>query len=138
MTYSIDVRPYNDPYIKTAEAAAAAAAEVIIAGAFLVDIIPILKYVPEWFPGAKFQRMAATLRKHAAMICNTPFEATEKLIVCNTLFFIPNELLDVRYQATGEYDPSFVTEAMRDIQHSATLKQDADLLKNAAATVYLG
>jgi hypothetical protein len=138
MTYSIDVRPYNDPYIKTAEAAAAAAAEVIIPGAFLVDIIPILKYVPEWFPGAKFQSKAAALRKHAAMLCDAPFSATEKLIVCNTLPFIPNESLYVRYQATGEYDPSFVTESLRDIQHSATPKQDADLLKDVAATAYIG
>jgi hypothetical protein len=31
-----------------------AIAELLIPGAFLVDIIPILKHVPEWFPGAKF------------------------------------------------------------------------------------
>ena len=55
MTYSINVHPYNDPYIKLAEEAVGAAAELSIPGAFLVDIIPILKYVPEWFPGARFQ-----------------------------------------------------------------------------------
>ena len=55
MTYSINTRPYNDPYVKVAEEAMEATAELLIAGAFLVDIIPILKYVPEWFPGARFQ-----------------------------------------------------------------------------------
>jgi hypothetical protein len=82
MTYSIKVRPYNDPYIKVAEEAVGAIAELLIAGAFLVDIIPILKYVPEWFPGAKFQTKAATMRKHAALTRNTPFAATEELMVC--------------------------------------------------------
>ena len=59
MTYGIKIRPYNDPYIKMVEEAMVAIAELLIPGAFLVDIIPILKYVPEWFPGAKFQRKAA-------------------------------------------------------------------------------
>ena len=81
MTYSINVRPYDDPYIKIVEESMEALTE-IIPGAFLVDIIPILKYVPEWFPGARFQRKAAMMRKHAAIMRNTTFAATEKLMVC--------------------------------------------------------
>ena len=82
MTYGINILPYNDPYVKIAEEAMAAMAELLVAGAFLVDIIPILKYVPEWFPGATFQRKAVTMRKHAGIIRNATFAATEKLMVC--------------------------------------------------------
>ena len=58
-------------------------------GAFLVDIIPILKYVPEWFPGANFQRKAAMMRKHTAIMCNTmTFAATEELMVCDSSPFL--------------------------------------------------
>jgi hypothetical protein len=81
MTYSINVLPYNDPYVKAAEEVIEAGNKVFTAGGFLVDIIPILKYVPEWFPGAKFQRKAATLRKHAERIRNLSFAATEKIMV---------------------------------------------------------
>ena len=81
MTYSINVRPYNDPYIKLAEEAIAAITELMVPGAFLVDIIPILKYVPEWFPGAKFQSKAAVMRKYAAIMRNSTFAATEELMV---------------------------------------------------------
>ena len=88
MTYSINVRPYNDPYIKIAEETVNSAAEFLIPGAFLVDIIPVLKYVPEWFPGANFQRKAAMMRKLAAMIRNAPFAATEKMMVCKLLPFL--------------------------------------------------
>ena len=83
MTYSINVRPYNDPYIKIAEEGVKAAGELLIPGAFLVDIIPVLKYVPGWVPGAKFQSKAAMMRKHAARIRNTTFAATEELMVFN-------------------------------------------------------
>ena len=81
MIYSINVRPYNDPYIKIVEEAVRSAAELLIPGAFLVDIIPILKYVPEWFPGAKFQRKAAVMRKYAGIVRNATFVASEELMV---------------------------------------------------------
>ena len=63
MTYSINVHPYNDPYIKLAEEAVEAIAVLMVTGAFLVDVIPILKYVPEWFPGANFQSKAAIMHQ---------------------------------------------------------------------------
>ena len=96
MTYSINVQPYNDPYIKIVEEATEAIVELLIPGAFLVDIIPILKYVPEWFPGAKFQSKAAVMRKHAAIMRNTTFAATEELMVCVSSPFL-GFLLDDTY-----------------------------------------
>ena len=102
MTYSINVRPYNDPYVKTAEEAMRAISEVLIPGAFLVDIIPILKFVPEWFPGAEFQIKAAALRKHAAKNRNTTFAATEELIVCVLSLFL-GFLLNDTYTFSGQW-----------------------------------
>ena len=84
MTYSINARPFNDPYVKMAEEAMGVIAELMIPGAFLVDIIPILKYVPEWFPGAKFQSKAAAMRKHSTIIRNKTFAVTEELMVCDS------------------------------------------------------
>ena len=103
MTYSINVRPYNDPYVKIAEEAVSSIVELLIAGAFLVDIIPILKYVPEWFPGAKFQRKAATMRKYAAKMRDAPFAATEELMVCDlSPFPVFMFLLDDTYMFSGK------------------------------------
>jgi hypothetical protein len=137
MTYSINIRPYNDPYIKITEEAIGAGAELLIPGSFLVDIIPILKYVPEWFPGAKFQRKAAMMRKHAAIMRNTTFTATEELMVCGSSPFLG--LSVIRSQARGDYDPSFITEVLlKDIQHSDTPNQDTDLLKDVAVQAYVG
>ena len=101
MTYSIDILPYNDPYIKIAEEAIKTSTELLIPGAFLVDIIPILKYAPAWFPGAKFQRKAAVMREQVATIRNRTFAATEELMVCDSspfLRFFP----DKRYTFSGQ------------------------------------
>ena len=62
--------------------------DLFVAGAFLVDIIPILKYVPEWFPGAKFQSQAAKMRKQMTMARNTIFAVTEKLMVFDSFPFL--------------------------------------------------
>ena len=100
MTYSINVLPDNDPYIKNANEAVAALGELVVAGAFLVDIIPVLKYVPEWFPGAKFQRKAAVMRKQAAKMRNSTFAVAEKLMVCDPfLEFLSNYLM---IQSSGQ------------------------------------
>ena len=101
MMYSINVHPYNDPYIKIAEEAMEAIAELLVPGTFLVDIIPILKYIPEWFPGANFQRKAAMMRKHAAIIRNTTFAATKELMVCDSSPFL-GLLFDDAYTFSGQ------------------------------------
>ena len=100
MTYSINVRPYNDPHIKIAEEAIRVMAELMVPGAFLVDIIPILKYVPEWFPGGKFHSKAAVMRKHAAKMRDTTFAATEELMVCDSSPFL-EFLIDDMYMFSG-------------------------------------
>ena len=142
MTYSIHVRPYNDPYIKTMEEAVEAVAEISTAGTFLVDVIPIFKYVPEWFPGAKFQTLAARTRKHAAIVRNATFEVTQKLMVCDLSSFFTGRFLSkyltIYSQASGNCDPSFVTEALSEIEYSDTPNQDIDLVKDVAAQAYIG
>jgi hypothetical protein len=44
----------------------------------------------------------------------------------------------MRSQASGEYDPSLVTEALKEIQYSDTPSQDTDLLKDVGAMAYVG
>ena len=61
--YGIAVQESDDPYISIAEEVLSSFAEVGIPGAFLVDLFPILKYVPSWFPGAGFQKESCTLER---------------------------------------------------------------------------
>ena len=93
MTYSMSVRPYNDPNIAIAEESLVALAEIAVTGAFLVDILPILKYVPDWFPGANFHRKAAIMRKQSENMRNGPFAETKKLMV-----FVPQSFFWIAVQ----------------------------------------
>lgn len=51
IAYGLKVLPSNDPYIEVAEAGLFSLAKAAAPGAFLVDSLPFLKYVPDWFPG---------------------------------------------------------------------------------------
>ncbi|KAK0213682.1 cytochrome P450 [Armillaria fumosa] len=63
ITYGINVKAADDYYLQIAEASLKAIAVAANAGSFLVDIFPILKFVPDWFPGAGFKRKAKEWRK---------------------------------------------------------------------------
>ena len=42
------------------------------------------------------------------------------------------------FQASGDYNPSFVTEALKEIEYSDIHKQDIELVKDVAAMAYAG
>ena len=46
--------------------------------------------------------------------------------------------MNIYVQAKGDYDPSFVTEVLKEIQYSDTPNQDINLLKDVAAQAYVG
>ena len=48
----------GDAYISTTDLALSGPAETDVIGAFLVDIFPLLRFVPSWVPGACFQKKA--------------------------------------------------------------------------------
>ena len=71
--YGISVQESDDPYISIAEEALSGGAEAGIPGAFWVDFLPFLKYVPSWFPGAGFQKKATRWREAINSMADRPF-----------------------------------------------------------------
>ena len=79
--YGIAVQESDDPYISIAEEAINGASEAGIPGAFWVDLFPILKYVPSWFPGAGFQKKAARVREATEIMAEKPFRYVQEQLV---------------------------------------------------------
>ncbi|KAF8193905.1 cytochrome P450 [Mycena galopus ATCC 62051] len=76
--YGIDVQPENDPYVDVAEKALHAMACTGNRGSFLVDSLPLLKYIPEYFPGAGFKKQAREWFKVVDAMPNVPFDFVKK------------------------------------------------------------
>ncbi|KAF7360792.1 Cytochrome P450 [Mycena venus] len=74
LTYGYKIKEEgNDPLVDLADKAVAEFSEVTRPGAFLVDVMPILKYVPSWFPGAGFKSLAKTCKKSSDDLADVPF-----------------------------------------------------------------
>jgi hypothetical protein len=84
--YGIAIQESDYPYISIAEEVLSGVAEAGIPGSFLVDLFPILKYVPSWFPGAVFQRKAACWREAIKIMADKPFHHVEEQLVQVNLF----------------------------------------------------
>jgi len=118
IAYGLNIQPKNDPYIKTAERGVVRLLEAIVPGAFLVDAIPALKYVPSWMPFAGFKRKAREWRKLAIAMLNVPFEAAKRNI------------------DNGNHIPSFASYSLERMDQTGDLKHQEYVIKSTAGTMY--
>ncbi|KAG6808632.1 hypothetical protein H0H93_016669, partial [Arthromyces matolae] len=58
ISHGYEVKDHNDPLVELADKAMEQFSISMAPGAFLVDVLPILRHIPAWFPGAGFQKKA--------------------------------------------------------------------------------
>ncbi|KAL4246397.1 cytochrome P450 family protein [Abortiporus biennis] len=78
ITYGFDIKPDNDPYVGIAERALYATARVVNPGSYLVDSVPILRFIPEWLPGGGFKKDVKEWQVHFDDMRDKPFELVKK------------------------------------------------------------
>ncbi|KZP19003.1 cytochrome P450 [Athelia psychrophila] len=118
VSYGIEVLPQNDPFIQSAETGMATVNIAGQPGAFLVDRVPILKYVPSWFPGASFKRKAKEWSRYADEILERPFKALKEDI------------------ANGVAKPSFVQRCLQDMDLNVDTAHQENNIKAVSAAMY--
>ncbi|KAJ7608414.1 cytochrome P450 [Roridomyces roridus] len=85
----------NDEFVRIAEAAQLAMVSAARPGAYLVDLLPILKYIPSWVPGAAFQKVASQGRALSEELQTKPFAwAMKQFEEGNALPSFFKELMD--------------------------------------------
>ncbi|KAF8884004.1 cytochrome P450 [Infundibulicybe gibba] len=118
IAYGLDVLPKDDPYIATAERAVHPMVAAAVPGTFLVDSFPFLKYVPEWMPGAGFQKKAKEWRKLSQAMVEAPFRAAMAKI------------------DNGEATPSFVSYNMQCIDEDGDVDYQKSVIQSTAGALY--
>jgi len=78
------VRSPDDSYVTLAKDGFAYIRLALRQGAFLVDILPFLKYVPKWFPGAGFQSVAIDGAKASSDMRYIPYADSRDKIFSGT------------------------------------------------------
>ncbi|KIO29659.1 hypothetical protein M407DRAFT_21246 [Tulasnella calospora MUT 4182] len=90
---------------------------VKVAMGYLVDLFPLLRFVPAWFPGAQFQRDASKWRQHCIMVRKLMIDGVEKRMAAKEgrACYVSNILEDLQgQQATKEVDLREDVQAVHD------------------------
>ncbi|KAJ3552902.1 hypothetical protein NM688_g3907 [Phlebia brevispora] len=77
MSYGYDVVDGEDPMVDLVDRAVQGFIYSSSPGAFLVDIIPILRYVPSWFPGAGWKRKVEKWCRETKEMRDIPYDITK-------------------------------------------------------------
>jgi hypothetical protein len=142
IAYGLDIRTSDDPYLKRAEECLQIIDKAGNPGSFFVDIIPacnallffisaprvpdrssiisLVKYVPEWMPGASFKRKAREWRGVAERFYTIPFD------------FVKQSMKE------GTAKASFTSLALRDITEKDDRAYQEELIKGLGGTMYTG
>ncbi|KAJ7102588.1 cytochrome P450 [Mycena belliarum] len=116
LTYGYKIKEdEDDPLVDLADKALGQFSGITRPGAFLVDVMPILKHLPSWFPGAGFKNIAKSYTKTVEDMANVP------------LAFVKEQM--AREQET----PSYVSNLLRDKEVSEDRLSD---IKWSAASFY--
>ncbi|KAJ6503785.1 cytochrome P450 [Mycena sanguinolenta] len=120
IAYGIDLLPNDDPYVGMAYEAVEGLSHAGVPGRYLVDSLPILKYVPSWFPGAKFKREAKKWRKHSQRLADSPLEETK------------------RQMELGIARPSFAADSLNALKDLEDKYYTENIVRGAAGTMFVG
>ncbi|KAJ7189270.1 cytochrome P450 [Mycena filopes] len=120
-TYGFHPQPVDDPYISLSERGIEAGTDAVIPGRFFVDTFPLLKHVPDWFPGAGLKRQAKEWRAVVEEFREVPFAEVKRQV------------------ASGTAPHSFTADCLQNLPVPASPDSRAQekIIKATAASLYL-
>lgn len=81
MAYGYSVKEGKDEMVNLVDLAMENFSTATSPGAFVVDVLPILRHIPSWFPGSGFKRIAAAWKKTFENLLDEPFNFVKKQMV---------------------------------------------------------
>jgi len=117
ISHGYKVKEGEDPFVRMADIATEQFALSTAPGGFLVDLVPALRYIPAWFPGARFKKTAAEWSKTLDEMAEGPHQ------------FVKQQM------AAGNAEPSFSSRLLE--EPGLTEEQEFDI-KWSAASLYSG
>ncbi|KAJ8481542.1 hypothetical protein ONZ51_g5921 [Trametes cubensis] len=123
ITYGMKALGPDDEYVGLAEAAVASFGAVAIPGKYWVDMFPILRFVPFWFPAAGFRHKAQAWKILNHKFRDLPWEWTKATM------------------RHGSYSPSVAASLIQNMSHiegRPDAEEEELVAKNAAAAAYAG
>ncbi|KAI1433867.1 cytochrome P450 oxidoreductase OrdA-like protein [Xylaria sp. CBS 124048] len=116
MIYGYTIDPHkSDPLVKLVGETLEQFSLGTAVGSWLVDLVPAMKYIPDWLPGADFKRLAKKWQASLIKTADKPFEFAQRRI------------------AKGQAGKSYVSDFGSDLS-----SEDQYMVKWTAAALYSG
>ncbi|KAH9480332.1 Cytochrome P450 monooxygenase 98 [Psilocybe cubensis] len=120
MMYGYDIKSPHDPVIETAEAATILGGRLMAPGGSLINVFPLLRHVPLWFPGAISRNAAEEVKRLTNEVVRIPTEFVKKSLADGTaVSSLVTDFYEKKYAGGGSDEEEFI-------------------IKNVAYTVYGG
>ncbi|KAI1505139.1 cytochrome P450 [Biscogniauxia marginata] len=122
IVYGYTIEPYgNDPLVDLADEALTQFSQAYGAGMWLVDLMPFLRYLPEWFPGASFQTKGRLWKQTLHTLVESPYN------------WVKTQM------KKGTNKPSFVSSLLENAPPSLQMSpEDEFIARWSAASIYTG
>ncbi|KAI0654114.1 cytochrome P450 [Cubamyces menziesii] len=122
VAYGVDIDKERTPYLAIATDAMAAFAATFVPGKYLVETLPILRFIPGWFPGVQFKKDGKVRTPLVQKLTDTPWDACMAAI------------------RGGGAPPSVVTDLMERASQleEPTKTEEIQIAKATAAAAYAG
>ncbi|CAE6532763.1 unnamed protein product, partial [Rhizoctonia solani] len=118
MVYGYKVDSPDDRLVQAAEQVMAIFSDVMAPGRWMVEVFPLLRYVPKWFPGAMFHKAVASWLPILQAAEDETFE------------FVKSQM------AKGTAEPSFVSKLLQPENGEEVTKEEELNIKRVAASLY--
>ncbi|KAH7334152.1 cytochrome P450 [Rhizoctonia solani] len=118
IAYGHTARSSDDQFIRIAEEFMDAAGEASMPGRWLVETIPLLRFVPSWFPGATFKRKTKEWAKMTVKHRQAPFD------------YVVNNI------AKGTAEPSFTSKLLEPEDGRGVDAAEKEMIKIIASNLY--
>ncbi|KAF8657595.1 hypothetical protein AX16_002176 [Volvariella volvacea WC 439] len=95
VAYGYQVKDHDDHFVELIQSTMKGFSEITTPGRFLVELIPALRYVPDWFPGAGWKKFARRSADVVQRSVHEPYNWTKSQMEINAVdSFISDNLAD--------------------------------------------
>ena len=137
ITYGYCVADEDDSYVALADDALRTSSQASVFGTYLVDYIPMLKYVPSWMPGASFKRKAREWRRLTREMLESQFRIVKQNMVSGFTIYIHKRSKNL-LQARGTAVSCIATRELESWMESDRSASEEELIMNTTANAYAG
>lgn len=120
LAYGFQIGGRDDKFVHALEESMAIIEELTTPGKYLVEVVPILRFLPSWFPGAGFKRHAEAMKAKMERTNKAPFVWTQNKI------------------ASGKYDENFISKLMTSETPYIPSDEKEDIVRWCSAALYVG